>query len=353
MTEQREGRGRRRAILFDVEEEAQAPPRGAVRLEGQEAAVDPASAPPVPDDDTPPPAAGRAMQTVAVLAARRQGGLARWFLGALAAVIGFLVSVAMWDFVAGLLLRSPVLGWVALGLVGLLLAICIAIALRELVALWRLGRIDDLRREALLVSDLQGARRLAEHLRRFYAGRADTRWGREELAARSGDVFDADAMIALAERSLLAPLDAAATREVEAAARQVALVTAVVPLALADVVAALASNLRMIRRIALIYGGRGGTVGSWRLARSVLTHLAATGAVAVGDDMIQSVAGGGVLARLSRRFGEGLVNGALTARVGVAAMEVCRPLPFTHERPPRITAVIQRSLTGLFTPKEP
>ena len=38
-----------------------------------------------------------------------------------------------------------------------------------------------------------------------------------------------------------------------------------------------------------------GTFGSLRLTRSVLTHLVATGAVAVGDDLIQSVAGGGLL----------------------------------------------------------
>jgi putative membrane protein len=84
----------------------------------------------------------------------------------------------------------------------------------------------------------------------------------------------------------------------------------------------------------------------------VLTHLAATGAVAVGDDLIQSVAGGGVLARVSRRFGEGVVNGALTARVGLAAMEVCRPLPFIRARPPRISELVGRALTGLFQPKD-
>ncbi|MGB3408000.1 MAG: TIGR01620 family protein, partial [Jannaschia sp.] len=228
----------------------------------------------------------------------------------------------------------------------------LGIILRELTALSRLGRIDGLRREAGAVVDLDGARKLADRMGAFYAGRPDTRWGRQELAARRDDIFDAPAMLAAIERDLLGPLDAAATREVEAAARQVALVTAVVPLALADVVAALTSNVRMIRRIALIYGGRAGTLGSWRLARTVLTHLAATGAVAVGDDLIHSVAGGGVLAKLSRRFGEGMINGALTARVGLAAMEVCRPLPFTHERPPRITAVVQRALTGLFARTE-
>jgi len=49
---------------------------------------------------------------------------------------------------------------------------------------------------------------------------------------------------------------------------------------MADVFTALTANLRMIRRIAEIYGGRSGAFGSWRLTRTVLTHLVATGAVA-------------------------------------------------------------------------
>jgi putative membrane protein len=137
-------------------------------------------------------------------------------------------------------------------------------------------------------------------------------------------------------------------REVEAAARQVATVTAIVPLALVDVFAALTANLRMIRRIAEVYGGRSGVLGSWRLTRTVLTHLVATGAVAVGDDLIGSIVGGGVLSKVSRRFGEGVINGALTARVGVAAIEVCRPLPFHTVKRPSVTALVRRALTGMF-----
>jgi putative membrane protein len=164
--------------------------------------------------------------------------------------------------------------------------------------------------------------------------------------------MDADGLLGAAETDLLTPLDQRALREVEAAARTVATVTAVVPLALADVATALASNLRMIRRIAEVYGGRSGGLSSWRLTRTVFTHLVATGAVAVGDDLIQSVAGGGILSRVSRRFGEGIVNGALTARVGVAAIEVCRPLPFHASPRPSVTALVRRSLTGLFGQKD-
>ena len=71
--------------------------------------------------------------------------------------------------------------------------------------------------------------------------------------------------------------------------------TAVVPLPLADVAAALASNLRMIRRVAEIYGGRSGDTRVLAAGAEVMTHLVATGAVAVGDDLIHGVAGGTVL----------------------------------------------------------
>jgi putative membrane protein len=54
------------------------------------------------------------------------------------------------------------------------------------------------------------------------------------------------------------------------------------------------------------------------------------------------------MGKLSRRFGEGVINGALTARVGVAAMEVCRPLPFASLPKPRITEMMKRALTGFF-----
>jgi putative membrane protein len=152
----------------------------------------------------------------------------------------------------------------------------------------------------------------------------------------------------MAETELLAALDQEARREIEAASRTVAAATALIPLALADVAAALAANLRMIRRMAEIYGGRAGAVGGWRLARTVMTHLVATGAVAAGDDLIHTVAGGGVLAKVSRRFGEGVVNGALTARVGIAAMEVCRPLPFLAQPRPKVGNLVTRGLRGLF-----
>ena len=70
--------------------------------------------------------------------------------------------------------------------------------------------------------------------------------------------------------------------------------------------------------------------------------------MALGDDLLGSFAGGGVLSKLSRRFGEGVVNGALTARVGLAAMDLCRPLPWVAQKRPGVSVTVSRALAGLF-----
>ncbi|MFM7446309.1 MAG: TIGR01620 family protein, partial [Tabrizicola sp.] len=245
-----------------------------------------------------------------------------------------------------------ILGWLAVLVIGLAVLAAVALAFREWAAYARLQRMDGFRAhaaEAVETGDLRLARRVVGKLVQLYGSRGDTAWGRAKLAERQSEVMDADALIGLAESSLLAPLDAMAVAEIETAAARVATVTALVPMALADVAAALYSNLRMVRRIAEIYGGRSGSFGSFGLLRRVFSSMLAAGALALADDLVGSVAGGGVLSKLSRRFGEGVVNGALTARIGVAAMELCRPLPFAALERPKVSALVGRALKGLVS----
>jgi putative membrane protein len=321
-----------------------------IEIDENDRAPQVADAPPVPDEPLPMPT-GAAMQRAARFAGRKPSRLGRLFWAVAGALLTAILSAAAWDFAMGWIARAPILGWAFTGLMAVFVLVLLVMGLREMAALRRLTRIDGLRHAAataLETDDLSAARQVTDRLDRLYHARPDTAWGRKRLAELRGDQMDAAGLLALAEAEVIAPLDKAAEREVAAAARQVATVTALVPLALADVAAALTANLRMIRRIAEIYGGRGGVLGSWRLTRAVMTHLVATGAVAVGDDMLEPVLGGSILGKLSRRFGEGLVNGALTARVGVAAMEVCRPLAYAPENRPRARRLVKQALGGLF-----
>lgn len=331
-------------VLIDLSQKTETEPRAM-----------PDRAPPVPEISESGSSfeapTGQAMQSAALLAARKPSKLMRWFWSLLFTLLGVVVSINAWEFVVNLLGRSPILGAIVSALLLGLVVVLLGLALRELSAFSRLARIDRLHKSAVRAldeNDMARAKEVVNGLGVLYRQREETSWGRARLEERAAEQFEAADLLGLAETELLGPLDKMAVSEIEAAARQVATVTAMVPLALADVATALFANMRMIRRIAQVYGGRSGALGSWRLTRAVLSHLVATGAVAVGDDLIGTVAGGGVLSKISRRFGEGVVNGALTARVGVAAMEVCRPLPFRRMKKPSVTGTVKRALAGLF-----
>jgi putative membrane protein len=144
----------------------------------------------------------------------------------------------------------------------------------------------------------------------------------------------------------MAPLDREAVRLVSAAAKRVSVVTAVSPRALIDMGFVLITTLTLIRRLAFLYGGRPGTLGLIRLVRLSIGHLAVTGGLAAGDSLIQQVFGHGLAAKLSARLGEGVLNGLLTARLGLAAIEVTRPLPFTALPRPALGTVAGDLLKG-------
>lgn len=313
--------------------------------------VEDAALPEAPSPADAPPL-DQPVATERLLSAASRGGgwgLGKWVFSVLGALVLLWVGVALTEFITSLFANYVWLGWVGAGLLGLLSLLLFMVCLRELAALSRIGRVEGLRKmaeRAVTTGSREDADAVREGLNRLYRKRADLQWTRERLATADDDTPDAEGRIAVAERTLMATLDQRAQASVSRAARDVAAATALIPLALVDVLAALTCNLRMIREIAEIYGGRAGWFGSWRLLRAVAAHLVATGAVAVADDILGPMVGGGVLAKVSRRFGEGAVNGALTARVGVAAMEICRPLPFHALDRPKASALILSALSS-------
>ena len=233
----------------------------------------------------------------------------------------------------------------SLGFVGLALAFVTALALavvigREAVGLARLATIEKLHQRAAAVlasDDRKESRAIVQDLVKIAHQNPQLARARATLESHAGEIIDGADMIRLAERELMTPLDTEARRLVSVAAQRVSIVTAVSPRALIDVMFVLVASLRLIRQLARLYGGRPGALGMIRLLRHVIAHLAITGGMAASDSLVQQMLGHGIAAKLSQRLGEGMLNGLLTARLGLAAIDVTRPLPFAALPPPKLS----------------
>jgi putative membrane protein len=310
-------------VVMDPDEQAR-PARGTIRITPE---PDPALLP-VP------------LQPAPMLPARpglRWGAVFWTALGGLV-LLGLGLSIA--HLIEDLFARSEGLGFLGLGFaVVAALALTIVIA-REAIGLARLATIEKmhLRAAQVLRSDDRAASRvIVGDLVKLAHQNPQLARARATLQGHADDIIDGADMIKLAERELMTPLDQEARRLVSQAAQRVSIVTAVSPRALIDILFVFVASLRMIRQLARLYGGRPGTLGMIRLLRHVIAHLAVTGGMAASDSMIQQMLGHGIAAKLSERLGEGILNGLLTARLGLAAIDVTRPLPFTALPRPALT----------------
>lgn len=268
----------------------------------------------------------------------------RWRWGTLlGSALGGLASLAaglwVWDFVASLFMRQDWLGWLALALALTAGFAILMIALREIGGFMRLAHVAAIRADAeaaLAAADKRRAAAVSAAMEQLFSTRHELGWNRGRLREYRREVLDGADLLTLTERELLTPLDREARAIIAVSVRRVAMVTAVSPSAILDVGFVALENLGMLRRIATLYGGRPGFIGSLRLARLVIGHLTVTGGVALGEDVLQQLIGHGLTARLSARLGEGIMNGAFTGRIGISAVDLCRPLPFIEAERPRL-----------------
>jgi putative membrane protein len=279
----------------------------------------------------------------------------RWgtvLISALASAAALSVGLWFWRLISVGWERDDWLGLAVRSLVGVAAIAAVALLLRELVGWRRLARLGRLRRsvgDVLTSRDVETERKVVDRILGIYGGRPDLRWALDRVAVHRSDVLDPGALLTIVERDVMAPLDGEARRLITTSAKRVATVTALAPLMSLAFAFVVYENLALLRRLASVYGGRPGFAAAVRLARTVVGNLIAAGGLAMTDDLLGQFIGQDVLRRLSRRLGEGAFNGALTARIGVAALAEVRPMPYLALTPPRardILAEVIRPMVG-------
>tara|TARA_B110000881_G_C18561503_1_gene510139 strand:- start:440 stop:1582 length:1143 start_codon:yes stop_codon:yes gene_type:complete len=154
--------------------------------------------------------------------------------------------------------------------------------------------------------------------------------------AVSSDYSSAE-LVQLYSRVILTKVDEKALNEVAKFSTEAVVLIALSPVALLDMLIMLSRNLRMINKIAGLYGLKLGYWSRIKLIKQVFVNMAYAGASELIADFGSDMLGAELLGKLSARFAQGLGAGMLTARLGAKTMELCRPIPFKEK--PKLTQV--------------
>lgn len=131
---------------------------------------------------------------------------------------------------------------------------------------------------------------------------------------------------------VVAEQDKLATKVVSQHATESAALVAISPLAVADMLLVAWRNFKMIDSLATIYGIELGYWSRLKLFKSTLINMAAAGASELAIDASMDLMSMDLAGRVSARAGQGLGVGILTARLGIKAMALLRPMPWHEER---------------------
>ncbi|WP_052383887.1 YcjF family protein [Litchfieldella xinjiangensis] len=232
--------------------------------------------------------------------------------------------------------------WGLLGLLGVGLGGWALI--RELWRLRRLKRHVSLRErlDALDTASPRGARRLAERLKQQLGLDDDHPHWQAFLQAHQPH-HDGRETRTLLSHHLLAPRDREARRMISRMSGDTAIMVAISPLTLVDMLLVAWRNLAMVDRLARLYGLELGYASRLRLFRAVLYNMAFAGASEMASEASMELLSMNLAGRLSTRAGQGLGVGLLSARLGLRTLRLTRPLPFDEGEAPRI-ADLRREL---------
>lgn len=146
---------------------------------------------------------------------------------------------------------------------------------------------------------------------------------------------DAD-VIELYDDMVVAQQDKQAKKIVANYSTESAVLVALSPLAIADMLLVAWRNFKMIDELGKIYGVELGYWSRIRLLKLVFINMAAAGASELAVDVGTNVMSLSVAGKISTRAAQGIGVGLLTGRLGIKAMALLRPLPWRKDKAVRL-----------------
>lgn len=131
------------------------------------------------------------------------------------------------------------------------------------------------------------------------------------------------------EHFLLDDMDREARMIIISEAAGIGIATAVCPRGIIDVAVVLWRSVRMIGKIAQVYGGRAGRYGTLRMSRRVIISAMMAGSAENLSDLLPA----GAMSALGSA-GQCMLNALMACQLGKEAVRQCRPIPLAADQEP-------------------
>ncbi len=281
-----------------------------------------------------------------------------WLVGSLGLLLVFMLLLDTYYFVIQQFSSSLLLGILFLGLIVTAIAATLMLSWRAYQNIRTLRTVAALQREGQKLIEIDAYGNAIPYLNKivqFYNHRPEVKTRLESFYLNLNDSYHDRELCHLFSTHVIKEIDQQAYGIVVQRSKETALMVMISQIAILDAVLTLWRNVRMIRDVATLYGGRPGFLGSMSLITAVLQNLIYADVSELVAESVAEILGGSMLSIMSAQAAQGLGSGVMTARVGLQAIKACRPLPFSEEEKPRLRDIrkeIVKSLKGIFETKE-
>ncbi len=258
-----------------------------------------------------------------------------WLWRTLGLVFVTLVGIETTQFFIDGFSQSPIIASLYAILLAGLSLVCARSIWREISGLRQFKYQQNIKQQALNIINEEGhvdaaalCEKISQRLPCDLAEFDHSSWHKLPLE----EYNDAE-IIQLYSRHVLAQVDQKAMKEIAKFSSESVVLVALSPIAIIDMLLMLWRNLRLVNKIASLYGLQLSYWSRVKLIKQVIINMAYAGASELVADLGADLLGAELLGKLSARMAQGLGAGMLTARLGLKAMHLCRPIPFTDDAP--------------------